>query len=558
VRIKAWGVLAFSLVICASVSGQTQKPAAKKKASSGTTEKWKALQDTVTEQQKQIDALKAIVEKLQAENERAAAASQQASEAVQRAQTAADQASQIAQTAQTAAATNEKDAQHAEFSAAEAKTTVAKDGEKISANVQTMMNSFSERIKNVGPFSFSGDIRLRDEPFFGGPADESQVRNRMRFRLRVNANAKLSDEFSGGFTLATGDISNPVSVMQTTNQMSTRKPFELDRALLEYRPHYFKPLMLTGGKITQPWVGTELVWDRDLNPEGLAQTLNFNLESTPVLKRIALVGFELPFAETAGASLNNKSIVQTAVYGAQLQTEWQLAAWLKFSASTAFYNWHLTDPVAFAVATATAASPDFGLLKLNANGNQNSVVTTTGTFVATGQKVITNAQFSSKFGLLDTIGRFDIKTPAEKWPVAILGDFVQNTKACANVGHILAAPANTALETFAQSRNAACDPHQRRGYWVEARAGRSQKKGDLNFAYVRIFIEREAVLGAFNYSEIRQATNVSQHKVEAFYQLENNIQLGFSGFFGRPLVTATSTTLENTLKRLQFDVTYKF
>jgi len=90
------------------------------------------------------------------------------------------------------------------------------------------------------------------------------------------------------------------------------------------------------------------------------------------------------------------------------------------------------------------------------------------------------------------------------------------------------------------------------------RGGKSQQKGDLNFAYARIFVEREAVLGAFNYSEIRQATNVSQHKVEAFYQLENNIQLGFTGCFGRPLVTAASTTLENTLKRLQFDITYKF
>jgi len=97
-------------------------------------------------------------------NERAAAAGQQASEAAQHAQSAADQASQIAQTAQTAAATSEKDAQHAEFSAAEAKTATAREGEKTSANVQTMMKSFSERIKNVGPFSFSGDIRLREEP----------------------------------------------------------------------------------------------------------------------------------------------------------------------------------------------------------------------------------------------------------------------------------------------------------------------------------------------------------------------------------------------------------
>lgn len=557
-KVKAWSVLLLSLVIGASGRGQTQKSATKKKSSGGTAEQWKSLQDTVAAQQKQIDELKAVVEKLAAASERAATTGQQANEAAQRAQSAADQASQIAQTAQTAAATSEKDAQRAEFSAAEAKTTIAKDSEKTSANVQSMMKSFSERIKNVGPFSFSGDFRLRDEPFFGGPADESQVRNRMRFRLRFNANAKLSDEFSGGFTLVTGDINNPVSTNQTANQMGTRKPFDLDRAFLEYRPRYFKPLMLTGGRIPQPWVSTELVWDRDLNPEGLAQTLNFNLESTPVLKRVALVGFELPFAETAGVSLNNKSIVQTAVYGGQLQTEWRLAEWLKFSASTAFYNWHLADPIAFAVATAIASGPDLGLLKLNANGNQNSVVTTTGTLIATGQKIITNAQFSSKFGLLDTIGRFDITTPAEKWPITILGDFVQNTKACANVGHILPAPANTALETFAQSRNAVCNSHQRRGYWLEARAGKSQKKGDLNFAYARIFVEREAVLGAFNYSEIRQATNVSQHKVEAFYQLENNIQLGFTGFFGRPLVTATSTTLENTLKRLQFDITYKF
>jgi putative porin len=558
VRFKARGALLLSLVICAGAKSQTQKPTTRKKTSSGMAEQWKALHETLAEQQRQIDELKAVVERLAAANQRAATAGQQANEAAQRAQSAADQAAQVAQTAQSTAATGDKDAQHAEFSAAEAKTAVARDGEKTSANVQSMMKSFSERIKKVGPFSFSGDFRLRDEPFFGGPADASQVRDRMRFRLRVNANAKLSDEFSGGFTLASGDINNPVSVMQTTNQMGTRKPFELDRAFLEYHPHYFKPLTLTGGKITQPWVGTELVWDRDLNPEGLAQTLNFNLESTPVLKRVALVGFELPFAETAGVSLDNKSIVQTAVYGGQLQTEWRLAEWLKFSASTAFYNWHLADPIAFAVATATVASPDFGLLKLNANGNQNSAVTITGTLIATGQKIITNSQFSSKFGLLDTIGRFDITTPAEKWPVAILGDFVQNTKACANVGNILPAPPNTAAETFAQSKNATCNPHQRRGYWLEARAGKSQTKGDLNFAYARIFVEREAVLGAFNYSEIRQATNVSQHKVEAFYQLENNIQLGFTGFFGRPLVTATSTTLENTLKRLQFDITYKF
>ena len=174
--------------------------------------------------------------------------------------------------------------------------------ESLSAEVSSMKKSFGERLKNIGPFSFSGDIRLRDELFFGGPADQSQVRNRERFRLRLNGAARYED-FSGGFTFATGDVNNPVSTNQTLNQFYTRKPFDLDRAYIEYRPHYFRPLTLTGGKFVYPWVSTELTWDKDLSPDGLAQTISFDLESLP-LRRVALVRFELPFAETAGVSLN--------------------------------------------------------------------------------------------------------------------------------------------------------------------------------------------------------------------------------------------------------------
>jgi hypothetical protein len=430
--------------------------------------------------------------------------------------------------------------------------------EALTADVASVKKSISERLKSVGPFSFSGDLRLRDEPSFGGPSDQSLVRHRERYRVRFNAAVKY-DDFSGGFTLVTGDVNSPVTAIQTANQFYTRKPFDLDKAYIEYHPHSFRSLTLTGGKFADPWVSTELTWDRDLNPEGVAQTLAFNLESTPVLKRVALVGFELPFAEAAGVSLNNKSIAQSAVYGGQLQSEWRLAGWLKFSAYAGFYNWHRADPVALAVATANAASPDVGLLKLNSNSNQNSTYTTTGTFVATGQKVVTQAQFASKFGLFDTIARFDIRTPAPHWPLVVLGDFVQNTKACANLGNIVAPPANTPLESFVLTRNAACDPHQRRGYWLEARAGSTQEKGDWDFAYTRIFVEREAVLGVFNYSEMRQGTNLTQHRVETFYQAYKNIQLSFTALFGRPLVTATSPgPPEKFLKRLQFDVMYKF
>lgn len=447
---------------------------------------------------------------------------------------------------------------------ADAKRTGAKSQKQEDTGKK--LQNVENKSKNLGPFTFGGDFRLRDEPFFGGPANESQVRNRERFKARFNINVKLNEDVSGGFSLASGDLNDPISTNQTTNQFYTRKPFALDRAFISYRPSYFKPLTLTGGKFAYPWYNTELTWDRDLNPEGVAQAIAFDLESTPVLKRIAFVGFELPFAETAGVSLGNKSIVQSAVYGGQLQTTWQLASWLNFSAYVGFYNWHNADPVALAVSTANPASPVNGVLPLKATNFQNSITVTTATNIVTvngkpqrtGVNKIVGAQLASKFGLLDTIARFDIKTPWQRWPVTLIGDYVQNTKACANVGNIQTAPVNTAEVTYSQSTSAPCDPRQRRGYWGEARFGRVVEKGDWQFSYTRIFIEREAVLSAFNYSEIRQGSNVTQHRVEAFYQAHKNIQLAFTGLFGRPLNFGSSAPPERILTRLQFDVAYKF
>jgi hypothetical protein len=290
---------------------------------------------------------------------------------------------------------------------------------------------------------------------------------------------------------------------------------------------------------------------------------------SPVLKRIALVGFELPFAEVAGTSVNNKSIVQSAVYGGQLQTTWQFASWLTFGAFSGFYNYHNADPIAFAIAKANLKNPTTplsGALPLSANGFQNSVLTTTqtgivtvsGTPISTGVKTITDTQFASKFGLFDSLARFDVHTPYQRWPITLIGDYVQNTEACANLGNLRAAPASTSTATYSQAFSTPCVANQRRAYWAEARFGRAQDKGDWQFAYTRMFIEREAVMSAFNASDIRQGSNTSQHRAEVFYQALPNIQLAFTGFLGRPLNLGSSKPPEDVLQRYQFDVIYKF
>ncbi len=91
------------------------------------------------------------------------------------------------------------------------------------------------------------------------------------------------------------------------------------------------------------------------------------------------------------------------------------------------------------------------------------------------------------------------------------------------------------------------------GILGEATVGRLQKKGNFQFGYARIYIEREAVLGNFNYSDIRQGTNVSQHRFMSLYQLDPSVQLSFTALVWRPLATS-----EPWLTRLQFDTIYIF
>ena len=426
------------------------------------------------------------------------------------------------------------------------------------------IRNIERQIKRIGPISFSGDVRLRAEPFFGGPADQSLDRARSRIRARFNAIADLGSQFRAGITLASGDVNDPTSTNANVTGFYTRKAVALDQAFVEFRPSAFQPLTLVGGKFRYPWFNTELTWDKDLNPEGAAETLALKLD-TPILKRIAFVGFELPFAEVAGTSSTDKRIAQQITYGGQVQTSWALGPRVTLSAYSGYYDFRGSDAIALALARANTKNPQtpfVGLLPLNSgNPVQDSTYTTTattiitvnGTTYPTGVSSVTNAQFASKFGLFDNIAKIDIDTGHARLPLSFIGDYVQNTEACSNLPNIIALPTNTSTLTFKQTLNAPCNSHQRRGYWAEGRVGRLQQKGDLQFGYTRIFIEREAVLGNFNYSEIRQGTNVTEHRFEAFYQFDKSVQLGFAALVGRPLAST-----EPWLTRLQFDTVYIF
>lgn len=103
--------------------------------------------------------------------------------------------------------------------------------------------------------------------------------NRTRLRARLGVNATVSDVVSAGLTLSTGSSTTaPTSTNQTMGQGNTQNPgffnkdsVVLDRAYIKYEPEPW--MSMSGGRMRNPFFGTDLVWADDLNFEGFALAL---------------------------------------------------------------------------------------------------------------------------------------------------------------------------------------------------------------------------------------------------------------------------------------------
>jgi hypothetical protein len=123
----------------------------------------------------------------------------------------------------------------------------------------------------AGPVKLGGDFRLRYEHTDEEGKDKEV--NRGRIRLRLGIKAEVTDTVDVGAVLATGS-EDPVSTNQTLGSEFTTKEIRLDQAYATWKP--IDSLKFIGGKFKDPWFHpadfykSELIWDEDLRPEGLA------------------------------------------------------------------------------------------------------------------------------------------------------------------------------------------------------------------------------------------------------------------------------------------------
>ena len=162
----------------------------------------------------------------------------------------------------------------------EVKKTVRIEADQIEKKWKEWLPEWVQRIK------VSGDLRLRYEGIYDREerqADLSTVgiptRDRYRIRARLFFDGRISDEVGAHLMLCTNEDGN---LEATTTNQSFKNDFNdkgiyLHRAYATYRPKWLQGLEVTAGKFKNTFIHTDIMWDPDVNPEGIYERYQHEL-----------------------------------------------------------------------------------------------------------------------------------------------------------------------------------------------------------------------------------------------------------------------------------------
>ncbi|MDT5124025.1 MAG: hypothetical protein QOC96_3507 [Acidobacteriota bacterium] len=466
----------------------------------------------------------------------------------------------------------------------------ANDTDARLSRVEQQAKKTSEALsKQLGSITFSGDLRLRYESFYGqlnalangnNPnilGNELTPRNRFRIRARLAMRGEINKDFSWGIRLASGSFADTISSNQTLTDFYNRKPFGLDQAYLAWTPQRAPGLRLQGGKFEVPWLRTEMTIDNDLQVEGFSEAYARDSKKS-MLKNLTFVAWQLPFLERNSGFVRNANGTvnldqsgrdgrDLALYGAQLRARLEASPTValtlaasdlyfsgtQFISPVQFFGNQLQLPVTFTI-PATATSPAQTITtqvsiprSLLVAGAGNVGIET-----ATNNAINRDGHLASGFNLVDLIGRLDL-THNARFPVGLLFDFVVNTQT-----HDVSVAGPGGATIFLPN-------HENKGYWAELQVGRTKERGDLQFGYTFVRIEKDAVLTPFNFSDLTQQSDTRVHRLIFNYTVDPRVVLSMIGFINqRPngLLGVFGNTPPGSLNRpttrLQFDTTFRF
>lgn len=237
-------------------------------------------------------------------------------------------------------------------------------------------------------WNLSGDFRLRwertsdQEPT--ADSDVFEPRRRWVVRFRSGVTRQFGSVTNFGVRIATGSRGDPNSTDITLGDFADRLEMSFDRAYLELK---HKGAFLTGGKFANPFTTSELVWDGDVNPQGVAGSLarSGKHQVTPKLTGIFYVVDE--------DTINPDSYMA----GGQGQVTFKPSSSWNIVLAGAYYDYTIKS-----------------LRHADSGDTRGNRLTPDGT------------QYLSDFDLLDGVLTIDHRGFGERFPVKFVADYVKN------------------------------------------------------------------------------------------------------------------------------------
>ncbi|CAI8794709.1 putative porin [Pseudomonas sp. IT-P253] len=359
------------------------------------------------------------------------------------------------------------------------------------------LSTFDQKLAWAAKTQFKGDVRFRQESVQNDDVPNNKDQNRQRIRARLGAYSEINPQVDTGIRIATGSNDDARSTNQDLNNYFDKKAIWLDQGYIDYHPDAIKNLHVIGGKMNQPWVSMgDIIWDSDVNPEGLALTYKYPVGGSTEL--FGSAGYYTLKDNVDGEGVEFKHDLR--LYAGQLGGRFAITDNLKMTLGGSIYAYDNAD---------------------------NSACPGTGTVTAPCALAVNGNSPGEEFKLYEGFGQLDIG--GLPMPLSLYGQYVNNTEASNNqdVG------------------------------WL---AGVKSKFYGFNVDYNYRDVQRNAVVGAFTDSDFANGFTGSRgSKLKVSYELDKNFNLGATYFMATSDQTnANINKKDSDINTLQLDAEAKF
>ncbi len=385
----------------------------------------------------------------------------------------------------------------------------------VKAETEEAAKSWREWVPEwVQKIKISGDLRLRYERLWdrgmlnqdGTPAKQDP-RDRGRIRVRLYVDAPITDEIDTHIMVSTNMSTHQEATTSnaTFGEDFNDKGIYLARAYAEYKPNWLKGLALGAGKFKKNFYNTDIMWDPDVNPEGVYESYRYS--GSKIFQ---------PFIYLSQMVVNeNNRTPDAMLYLTQAGFDWKIGP-VKWMLAGSYYSW-----------SNLAGTKWMGTGEYNSGGGNTFITDSAG-----------NIRYKYDYKLWEAISTIDFDLGP--FPVALDLDYVRNT-----------------AEGVPSDEDSA--------YYASFKIGRDKNKGDYSLFYKYAYIEQNAVVGAINDQDFYGA-NRKGHKIALHYWPFKNTLVRAVFFYtdpvsiwkkeGNPLWNADRYKMHED--RLQMDFIFKF